>query len=141
MPLVWTITSASLVQLDELAKVLLRQQVHVGAAAASNSPSEAEFRQEAIDRLVSAASAKGAAMILGTMVDSAPRLLDGLQRSLAAGDAKEFRRSAHSLKANAATVGADALAGLFQELENLGTRVTYQPPPIRPRPPSEAIAP
>ncbi|WP_175597044.1 hybrid sensor histidine kinase/response regulator [Peristeroidobacter soli] len=110
------------VQLDELARVLLRQQVHVEAAAAAapSVMSEAEFRQEAIDQLVSAASAKGAAMILGTMVDSTPRLLEGLQRSLAAGDAKEFRRSAHSLKANAATVGADALAALFQELENLG---------------------
>ncbi|MFC4311283.1 response regulator [Steroidobacter flavus] len=111
------------VQLDELAKVLLRQQVHVEAATAAvaTGPSGIEFRQDAIDRLVSAASAKGAAMILGTMIDSAPRLLEGLQRSLAAGDAKEFRRSAHSLKANAATVGADALAAMFQELENLGS--------------------
>jgi HPt (histidine-containing phosphotransfer) domain-containing protein len=43
-----------------------------------------------------------------------------LQDALAQGDAPAFRRSAHSLKANAATVGADALARTFQELEDLG---------------------
>jgi CheY-like chemotaxis protein len=111
------------VQLDELAKVLLRQQVHVEAEPipASGQVPAMEFQQQAIDRLAAAAGAKGAALILGAMVDSAPRLLDGLRRSLEAGDAKEFRRSAHSLKANAATVGADALAGMFQELEDLGS--------------------
>lgn len=111
------------VQLDELAKVLLRQQVHVEAAAiaASDPAPGTQFQQQAIDRLAAAAGAKGAAMILGAMVDSAPRLLEGLRRALAVGDAKEFRRSAHSLKANAATVGAGALAGMFQELEDLGS--------------------
>jgi CheY-like chemotaxis protein len=111
------------VQLDELAKVLLRQQVHVEAEPipASDQTPAMEFQQQAIDRLAAAAGAKGAAIILGAMVDSAPRLLDGLLRALELGDAKEFRRSAHSLKANAATVGADALAGMFQELEDLGS--------------------
>jgi len=84
-------------------------------------PTEAsEYRQDAVDQLVSAAGAAGAAVVLGAMIDSAPRLLGGLQTALAEGDAKEFRRSAHSLKANAATVGADALAQTFQELENIG---------------------
>jgi signal transduction histidine kinase/DNA-binding response OmpR family regulator/HPt (histidine-containing phosphotransfer) domain-containing protein len=115
------------VQLDELAKVLLRQQVHVEAAAAGaasdstgNEPAMG-FRQELIDKLVAAAGPRGAVLVLGAMVDSAPRLLDGLRGSLAADDAKAFRRSAHSLKANAATVGADALAQMFQELEDLGS--------------------
>ena len=44
----------------------------------------------------------------------------GLQQALSEGNAKEFRRSAHSLKANAATVGADDLAKTFQMLESLG---------------------
>jgi len=114
------------VQLDELAKVLLRQQVHVDAAAAAapvvtTNESLAEFRKEAIDRLVAAAGEKGAALVLGAMIDSAPRLLDGLHRALVDGDAKEFRRHTHSIKANAATVGADALARMFQELEDLGS--------------------
>lgn len=113
------------VQLDQLAAVLLRQQVHVEAsvvtlpASVTNEP-PAEFRQETIDRLVSAAGVKGAGFVLAAMVDSAPRLLDGLHRALADGDAKEFRRHAHSLKANVATVGADSLERMFQELEDRG---------------------
>jgi signal transduction histidine kinase/DNA-binding response OmpR family regulator/HPt (histidine-containing phosphotransfer) domain-containing protein len=114
------------VQLDELAQVLLRQQVHVEASVASapafaTSEPLTEFRQETIDRLVSAAGPKGAGFVLAAMVDSAPRLLDGLRRALTDGDAKELRRNAHSLKANAATVGADSLARMFQEIEDLGS--------------------
>jgi signal transduction histidine kinase/CheY-like chemotaxis protein/HPt (histidine-containing phosphotransfer) domain-containing protein len=113
------------VQLDELAKVLLRQQVHVESAASAdagtvNGESPTDFRQETIERLVAAAGVKGARLVLGAMVDSAPRLLDGLRRTLAEGDEKEFKRHAHTLKTNAATVGADALARMFQELEDLG---------------------
>jgi HPt (histidine-containing phosphotransfer) domain-containing protein len=59
-------------------------------------------------------------VVLGAMIDSAPRLLAGLQKALTDGNANEFRRSAHSLKANAATVGANALAQSFQTLESLG---------------------
>jgi CheY-like chemotaxis protein/HPt (histidine-containing phosphotransfer) domain-containing protein len=112
------------VQLDELARVLLRQQVHVEAAppsVATTHESLAEFRQEPIDRLIAAAGAKGAGFVLGAMVDSAPRMLEGLRSALADGNTKELRRNAHSLKANAATVGADALAQMFQELEDLAT--------------------
>ncbi|HEY0680913.1 MAG TPA: response regulator [Steroidobacter sp.] len=114
------------VQLEELARVLQRQQVHIGAtpaAAAIETPAgapAAEFRQEVIDQLVSAAGPVGAGVVLGAMIDSAPKLLDSLQNALTGRDASAFRRSAHSLKANAATVGSEALARMFQELENLG---------------------
>src|SRR5687768_568981 len=68
------------VQLDELAKVLQRQQVHVEAAAGatldSTNPEPAmQFRQELIDKLVAAAGPRGAVLVLGAMIDSAPRLL------------------------------------------------------------------
>ncbi|MBL8266182.1 ATP-binding protein [Steroidobacter sp.] len=110
------------VLLDELAKVIQRQYVHVEAAASAVAAgSSALFRQETIDQLVSSAGSVGASIVLGAMIDSAPRQLEGLRKGLADRDAKEFRRNAHSLKANAATVGADALAQLFQELENLGS--------------------
>lgn len=81
---------------------------------------EAAYLQDAVDKLVSTAGAAGAAVVLGAMVDSAPRLLGSFLKALAEGNAKEFRRSAHSLKANAATVGAEALAQTFQELESFG---------------------
>ena len=110
------------VQLEELAKVMQRQQVHVDVpVAAAPSTAPAEFRQEVVDKLVSAAGPMGATLVLGAMIDSAPRLIEALRTGFAAQDAAAFRRSAHSLKANAATVGADSLAQRFQELENLGT--------------------
>jgi signal transduction histidine kinase/DNA-binding response OmpR family regulator len=118
------------VQLDELAKVLRRQQEYVDPAATAalraitrpptTTAESTEYRQAAVDQLLSAAGPSAAAAVLGAMIDSAPRLLAGLQQALAEGNAKEFRRSAHSLKANAATVGADALAETFQALESLG---------------------
>ena len=111
------------VQLEELAKVIQRQQLHVAASAATPAPASdpvPEFRQETIDQLVSAAGPVGASIVLGAMIDSAPRLLDDLRNALTRGDTPAFRRSAHSLKANAATVGAETLARTFQELENLG---------------------
>ena len=118
------------VQLDELAKVLRRQQEYVdplatAALRATTRPpagttESSEYSQAAVDKIVTAAGPAGAAVVLGAMIDSAPRLLAGLQQALSEGNAKEFRRNAHSLKANAATVGADALAETFQTLENLG---------------------
>lgn len=117
------------VQLDELARVLERQQEYVdpmatAAMRAMTKPpawtTEAAYLQDAVDKLVSTAGAAGAAVVLGAMVDSAPRLLGSFLKALAEGNAKEFRRSAHSLKANAATVGAEALAQTFQELESFG---------------------
>jgi signal transduction histidine kinase/DNA-binding response OmpR family regulator/HPt (histidine-containing phosphotransfer) domain-containing protein len=114
------------VQLEELAKVMQRQQVYVDLPVAAPPPATsttnvAEYSQEAVDKLVSATGAVGASIVLGAMVDSAPRLLDTLRSALVQGDAPAFRRSAHSLKANAATVGADALTRIFQELEELGS--------------------
>ena len=113
------------VQLEELARVLQRQQVHIGASAAmaNETPNTAlalEFRQEVIDQLVAAAGPVGAGLVLGAMIESAPKQLESLRSALSGRDAETFRRSAHSLKANAATVGADALAHTFQELEDLG---------------------
>jgi HPt (histidine-containing phosphotransfer) domain-containing protein len=73
-----------------------------------------------IEHLASMAGPAGAAVVLAAMIDSAPRLLEGLDEALRARDAKEFRRHAHSLKTNALTVGADALASQFQGLEDMG---------------------
>jgi len=120
------------VQLDELAKVIQRQSPQVeeqakpaaGVIAPSASPigpaEPLEYQRGMIERLASEAGAAGAAIVLGAMIDSAPRQLDSLQTSLAARNAKEFRRHAHSLKANALTVGAEAIARQLQELEDMG---------------------
>ena len=115
------------VQLDELAKVIQRQVVHIDIAPSQTpraikvtADSAEVFHRETIEQLAAAAGPAGAAIVLGAMIDSAPRLLDGLQKALADRDGKEFRRYAHSLKANALTVGAAAIASHLQELEDAG---------------------
>ena len=79
----------------------------------------AECDGKTMELLVSVAGHAGAAIVLGAMVDSAPGALEELQKALSKSDHKEFRRHAHSLKANAKTVGANALAHRFEEIEIL----------------------
>src|SRR5262249_39901875 len=119
------------IQLPELAKVIDRNRpgspavpadVTVETPILSIASTEAElgYDREVIDRFVSVAGATGAAIVLSAMIDSAPGMLEGLQRAVSNTDRKEIRRYAHSLKTNARTVGANAIARQFQELEQLG---------------------
>jgi HPt (histidine-containing phosphotransfer) domain-containing protein len=55
--------------------------------------------------------------LVATFLAEAPRMLDDLREALIAGDAERFRRTAHSLKSNANTFGATALAAMARELE------------------------
>ena len=52
------------------------------------------------------------AELVGTFLDEAPQLLEQLTAALTAGQADNFRRTAHSLKTNALTFGALALASM-----------------------------
>jgi HPt (histidine-containing phosphotransfer) domain-containing protein len=58
--------------------------------------------------------------LIDTFLDEAPGLIGEMKTALEAGNADSFRRAAHSLKSNAATFGAGALAELAKELEVLG---------------------
>ena len=58
-------------------------------------------------------------LIEGYFEDS-PTLLAALHTALAAGNAGEFRRAAHSLKSTSASLGATNLATLCRELEEMG---------------------
>jgi CheY-like chemotaxis protein len=119
------------IQLPELAKVIERNRPGAQGRPADSAnivttpalvpvtENASGYSQEAIDRLLSAAGPAGTAMVLDAMIDSAPSQLDGLQRAFAASDRKELRRFAHSLKANAKSVGANALARRLEELEIL----------------------
>ena len=55
--------------------------------------------------------------LVATFIEEAPTMLADLRRALDAGNAEQFRRAAHSLKSNANTFGAVALAALARELE------------------------
>ncbi len=54
-------------------------------------------------------------------------MLAELRASLADGNAERFRRAAHSLKSNASTFGATALAALARDLELDGLPSTVAP--------------
>jgi signal transduction histidine kinase/DNA-binding response OmpR family regulator/HPt (histidine-containing phosphotransfer) domain-containing protein len=120
------------IQLAELARVIERNRPGATTerpadAAAAATPATAaadatledtgEYEREALDRLVAVAGNAGTAIVLGAMIDSAPGLLEGLQRALTAVDRNQIRRHAHSLKTNARTVGAYGLARRFEDIE------------------------
>ncbi len=60
--------------------------------------------------------------LIEQFVADAPRLVAAARAGLDAGDAEEVRRAAHTLKSNAATFGAHALAGRSRELEDAAKR-------------------
>ena len=60
--------------------------------------------------------------LIEQFVADAPRLVAAARAGLDAGDAAEVRRAAHTLKSNAATFGAHALAGRSRELEDAAKR-------------------
>lgn len=58
--------------------------------------------------------------LIDTFLEDAPKMITEMQTALAANNAETFRRAAHSMKSNANTFGAGALATLAKELEMLG---------------------
>jgi signal transduction histidine kinase/DNA-binding response OmpR family regulator len=110
------------IKIEELARALERHQPDsadgaVRAAVVTALAGAAASGRDPIERLVGTIGPTAGAKILSTLIADAPRQLDGLDRALAAGDAREFRRFAHSLKSNAAMVGATGTARQFEELE------------------------
>jgi len=60
------------------------------------------------------------AELMDTYFNDAPQLLAAMRGALADGNAEEFRRAAHSLKSNSASLGAMTLSALAKELEMMG---------------------
>jgi len=55
--------------------------------------------------------------LLATYFEDAPQLIAAMQAALAAGEAEELRRAAHSLKSTSATFGAMDLSAKCKDLE------------------------
>ena len=72
-----------------------------------------------LDRLLETTGGDPAfvADLLDTFTEEVPATLAGLRPAIAAGDAETVRRGAHTIKSNAATFGASALAAACAELE------------------------
>ncbi len=60
------------------------------------------------------------AELVDTYLSDSPQLLSQLHSSLAASNADEFRRAAHSLKSSSANLGALKLSAIAKELEMMG---------------------
>jgi HPt (histidine-containing phosphotransfer) domain-containing protein len=58
--------------------------------------------------------------LMNDFFSEADRLLETLQAVLVTGNAPEFHRAAHTLKANSAIMGAHYLSAMCRELEELG---------------------
>ncbi len=82
---------------------------------------------QALDHIRALSPANGDALlerVLNAFLTDTPAHLHTIRQAIAAGDAGQLRKSAHSLKSSAANVGADALARYSKELEQLGRNAT-----------------
>ncbi|MFI1154914.1 response regulator [Streptomyces sp. NPDC020817] len=70
-----------------------------------------------VQRLVESLSADFAAELVHAFLEDAPSLIDAIARAGPSADTSEVRRAAHTLRSNALTFGAPALASLCADLE------------------------
>lgn len=69
------------------------------------------------EELAEAVGTDFAAELVLTFLEDAPNLFGALRTAAAEGDADGYRRAAHSIKSNADTFGATALAALARMME------------------------
>jgi HPt (histidine-containing phosphotransfer) domain-containing protein len=74
----------------------------------------------ALDRLRDSLGDELLADLVSTFLDDAPVQLAALRDALARGDAEAARRTAHTLKSNGATFGAEGFAETCRRLEEMG---------------------
>ncbi|MEW5756722.1 MAG: ATP-binding protein [Pseudomonadota bacterium] len=103
------------------------------AAEAVPTPDSAPAAQSglldpvALQRIRSLDESGGAALlrkIIGIFLDSSPQLVQAIKTAAETLDANALRAAAHSLKSNAANLGALRLAEICKELEHLGRNNT-----------------
>jgi len=101
----------------------------VAGAAAQATPASsslelapAAINQAALSAIRTLSPDQGEALlrrVLAAFLQDTPRQLAALRAATAASDADAMRKAAHSLKSSSANVGADALAKLFREMEQM----------------------
>lgn len=78
---------------------------------------DAPIDLEIFSELKEATGDEFAAELVNTFLDEAPVMIEELKAAANASDADGYRRAAHSLKSNASTFGATALAELARTSE------------------------
>ncbi|MGI9318170.1 MAG: response regulator, partial [bacterium] len=66
---------------------------------------------------------------IDTFLDGVPAMMGELKQSLDQGDSESFRRVAHTLKSNSASLGAARISALCKDLEDLGKQANLQSAP------------
>jgi signal transduction histidine kinase/DNA-binding response OmpR family regulator/HAMP domain-containing protein len=108
------------IRVDELVAALQRSAVGAGGHKPDGErPSTEVLNRAAFERLRTAMGAGFLDELLSTFVEDAQELVGTMRRALGDKDVDAFRRAAHSLKSNAASVGAMTLSSLARELEML----------------------
>ncbi|MDQ4081457.1 MAG: PAS domain S-box protein [Actinomycetota bacterium] len=105
---------------EELRDALARSEPRrLAAADGASAEGDGVIDTRALDELkASVGDAAFVAELIDTFLAEAPGLLATLRSALEREDAAEVRRVAHTLKSNARTFGATALADVCQELES-----------------------
>jgi PAS domain S-box-containing protein len=81
---------------------------------------EVSIDEASLDQLISSIGGGDVAAGLITMfLHDAPKHLESMERAIAAGNAQELRRAAHTLKSSSASFGAVGLSGLCSRLETM----------------------
>src|SRR5471032_2298700 len=93
------------------------------ATPAAAQPGRDIINRRALEHIRALSPRHGDALldrVLHAYVDDAPGHFQTLRLAIAAGQPDKLRKAAHSLKSSSANVGADALAQLCRDLEQLG---------------------
>jgi signal transduction histidine kinase/CheY-like chemotaxis protein len=103
----------------ELTRALqeVRPVDRVGAEPSPSSSGLAALDPAALDNLRELGGGDFVADLANTFLEDAPQSLATLRRSLEQGDTDELRRTAHTLKSNGATFGAEEFSDLCRRLE------------------------
>jgi CheY-like chemotaxis protein len=106
---------------EALAEALRQVRPPVEPATGDNGPESSEsalvLEAAALDSLRELGGDDFLAEVIDAFQADAPDLMASLRRSLNHGDTDELRRSAHTLKSNGATLGAERFAELCRDLE------------------------
>jgi PAS domain S-box-containing protein len=102
---------------DELAEALRRSRPLRETREASGTDGGARLEAAPLESLRELGGDDLVAQVIDAFLADAPHVLATLRLSLEQGDVDELRRAAHTLKSNAATIGAADFSGLCRELE------------------------
>ena len=87
------------------------------------------INQHALDNIRALSADRGAALVqrvINAYVDDTPQHLQTLRRAIAGLDCGNLRKVAHSLKSSSANVGAETLAQMCKDMEQLGRTETTE---------------